>query len=194
MNTIKDFLQLAHTTQESGGPLDSLIQQLGTLAVTGKTSLGLNHWAPSDKPRMEDFNRDNEILDRVITALKADKVNAGTPTRYDVAFTEIAVNAASSKYWKNPFGEVSVHLFLTAAAGQTIDPADKGSGYGAILGVLPEGFRPPEQVIAAASTRIGASRESAALHFLPDGMIRYTGRIVMPGEHIWGSISYLATL
>ncbi|MEG2124342.1 MAG: hypothetical protein RRY14_00660, partial [Hydrogenoanaerobacterium sp.] len=46
------------------------------MSSSSKTSLGLNMWVGSDKPKREDFCRDNEITDKTITALqntKADK-------------------------------------------------------------------------------------------------------------------------
>lgn len=40
------------------------------MASTNKTALGLNQWGAADKPVREDFNKDNEILDREIGKLK----------------------------------------------------------------------------------------------------------------------------
>lgn len=129
----------------------------------------------------------NRNMKAVQTSL-AGKADKGKPVMFDVEFDEIAVNAATSKFWKNQFGEVSVHIFVTAAPGKTIGSV----GSGQLIGWLPEGFRPAAQVVAAAVTRIAANRESAAFHFRPNGEIMYTGKEVSPNEHIWGSITFIA--
>lgn len=132
----------------------------------------------------EAYNRDMKAIQTSLAG-KADK---GKPVMFDVVFEDIAVNAATSKFWKNQFGEVSVHIFMTAATGKTIGAAGKPE----LIGWLPEGFRPPVQVVAAAVTRIGVNRESAAFHFRADGAIMYTGKEVSPNEHVWGSITFIA--
>lgn len=43
------------------------------MASTYKTELELNQWLDSDKPRMEDFNRDNRIVDEKLRELSEEK-------------------------------------------------------------------------------------------------------------------------
>ncbi|MDL2233195.1 hypothetical protein LJC63_06400 [Ruminococcaceae bacterium OttesenSCG-928-L11] len=50
-----------------------------------KTPLGLNVWIPSEKPRMEEFNTDNQIIDEKLRALAAEKANADTVYAKDTA-------------------------------------------------------------------------------------------------------------
>lgn len=57
--------------RENGGNMNALIQAFQNFVATDTTPhIGLNQWRLSDKPNMEDFNRDNEILDREIGGLK----------------------------------------------------------------------------------------------------------------------------
>lgn len=77
MNDINEFIAAAQTAEDNGLALCDFIQSMTTLASSGKTPLGLNRWVDTDKPKMEDFNQDNEILDREISALKSDKAEEG---------------------------------------------------------------------------------------------------------------------
>ncbi|MEG0258183.1 MAG: hypothetical protein RR632_07760 [Christensenella sp.] len=45
------------------------------MSSSSKTSLGLNMWVGSDKPKREDFCRDNEITDKTIAALQSTKAD-----------------------------------------------------------------------------------------------------------------------
>lgn len=75
MNNINDFLTAIQQAEMNGESLRTLYQNVSALASSGKTSLGLNRWVDTDKPKMEDFNQDNEILDREIATLKDNKAN-----------------------------------------------------------------------------------------------------------------------
>lgn len=55
------------------------------MSSTNKTAnLGLNSWVGSDKPKREDFNYDNSILDSVITEHKSDMQVHITPEERDL--------------------------------------------------------------------------------------------------------------
>ena len=44
------------------------------MASTNKTeTLGLNQWIGSDKPKMEDFNSDNRLIDTALAGHRADQ-------------------------------------------------------------------------------------------------------------------------
>ncbi|MEG1178036.1 MAG: hypothetical protein RSE40_05295, partial [Hydrogenoanaerobacterium sp.] len=45
------------------------------MSSSSKTSLGLNMWVGSDKPKREDFCRDNEITDKTVAALQSTKAD-----------------------------------------------------------------------------------------------------------------------
>lgn len=79
MISINDVLAVIELAQASNGSLASLYQEIGAMASSGKTPLGLNRWVDTDKPKMEDFNQDNEILDREISSLKEKKANINNP-------------------------------------------------------------------------------------------------------------------
>ena len=66
---------------------------VNTSAISGKTPIGLNQWAPTDNLKMRDFNEDNSIIDSAITSLREDISNMQhnkDSERWDQVFRDAA--------------------------------------------------------------------------------------------------------
>ena len=110
------------------------------MSSTNKTSLGFNQWILEDKPRMEDFNSDNALVDEklvsanqrieaVETSLE-NKANRTSPKEYSLAMSTSFSGPA--KYFKTEDGVVTVYGSFLKSSGLLHDD---------IIGVLPVGFR-----------------------------------------------------
>lgn len=93
MENYAHILDLIAETKQQGGDIDVLASSIQTLVSGGKTPLGLNQWVKTDKPTMEDFNKDNQLIDKEIRELKANKAN-GVKSKLIVA-QAIASNATN---------------------------------------------------------------------------------------------------
>ena len=72
---------LGHNNQNEG----DMNGQVGIDKQSGsfsKTPLGLNQWVLTDKPTMNDFNEDNQIIDGAITELREELGGISIP-RFD---------------------------------------------------------------------------------------------------------------
>lgn len=99
MNNINEIIASGQAFQESGGDLGAFLQSLTALASSGKTALGLNRWVDTDKPKMEDFNRDNDILDREISSIKESKADLlNTASGYSKLWNDISLPVESGRW------------------------------------------------------------------------------------------------
>lgn len=97
---------------------------------SNKTTLGLNLWSGTDKPKKNDFNADNQIIDAVL----GDKIGKEILIQRDLVFNSMYVAFKPSWYYKNQLGEVTVYVSV-----QRTDSANLSSGE---LATLPAGYRP----------------------------------------------------
>ena len=70
MLTFEQILALMESEKQAGKSIDQMMETFRGMGESGKTSLGLNQWDWDDKPNMMDFNRDNQIIDDEIRAIK----------------------------------------------------------------------------------------------------------------------------
>lgn len=80
MENYAHMIELTEKIKQGGGDINALLANLQTLAANSTTPLGLNQWVSSDKPTMEDFNRDNRIVDE-----KFQEIDASLANKVDVA-------------------------------------------------------------------------------------------------------------
>lgn len=159
----------AQEAQNNGLSIDDLVENISALASSGKTPLGLNRWVDTDKPKMEDFNRDNEILDREINALKDNKANLNG----DIFTGEISVSSFNiptetiwdnAIYWGSPSGDTTYEKAQKAPA--VFANVNSGSLY--LRGTNPDGIwnqltmtSTPEAAMNIASNASGTNRTYA---------------------------------
>lgn len=82
-------------------------------------------------------------------------------------------------YWRNQSGEVTMVLSGKATTGVSA---------GAIIAILPEGYRPTKQAIITRGTHEGIAR----IHVLEDGSVQYNGPQIPVDGLLWCSGSFVA--
>lgn len=90
------------------------------MASSGKTpNLSLNQWTLNDKPQMEDVNRDNLLVDQVVSGHIGDMVAHLTSAEHDkitkrIAFSEYFGTNASSKSIAMEINPIFAVVFATS--------------------------------------------------------------------------------
>lgn len=128
------------------------------MGSTNKTEdLELNQWIGSDVPKMEDFNRDNEILDKTISE--------------HIWNISKHVTAQQKKEWSNPIGFAS---YL-------------GNGSDTRRITLNMGFEPTVCIVFSTNYPIGLSDYSNNLHYNYFGFATINGStygLTLDGDEI----------
>lgn len=132
------------------------------MSSTNKTSLGLNQWVGTDKPKREDFNEDNRITDEGINQLKKDVININSDLTKSIR--GYVVNAADISGTTLYTKDITGRNYLNGALYNT----SAGIKSGQLLGVVPIGFRPirSQEVthIAVTYASAGTLRNIAAIN------------------------------
>lgn len=135
--TLEQFKQLMEQNNLDVNTLSDLYQ---ALTATGKTPLGLNQWIASDKPTMEDFNRDNEIIDQELRALQADvntkidqelralKADVNTKAEYKSGvWTPLLPSEVSASLARGTYSKVGNRVTIDCVCNTTITTASENT-------------------------------------------------------------------
>ena len=109
---------------------------------------------------------------------------ATPPQEFDLPLASYLIVASTSSYRKNQFGEVTWGFMLKAVA----PVAD-----GAIVAILPQGYRPNRQSVAACNGIIGTARfGGGTIGITLSGNMVYNGPQLETGNMIWAQGSFVA--
>lgn len=170
MDTIEQIKILAEKALEDGTDIGTLLQHVNALAEPDKTSLGLNLWKSSDKPKMQDFNQDNITIDDALQALnnnKMEKDSAIAWQKLEMANGFESSGAVELAYSKDNSGWVQVCGSFTRSGAPLPEEA---------IAQLPEGFRPSKMIPVTLVQAVGANGApwACTAWVKPDGFISMT--------------------
>lgn len=151
------------------------------MSSTNKTSLGFNQWILEDKPRMEDFNSDNALMDEKLVSANqrieavetslGNKANKMFPEFYNIPYDPYYQNAPGyhSYYCITQEGIVIVNMSALRITGTVTNQE--------MIGNLPEGFRPSGYILQYAIVdRYDPTgiRSNGLIRVAPNGSIQFT--------------------
>jgi hypothetical protein len=174
MNNTNQINTLIEQVKQNGGSFDDFLAGYSALTATRTTPLGLNQWASTDKPTMEDFNRDNRIIDAEL-GKKADKQS---PASYMLPIAEGMTTYYPSTYCKTQ--ENLVVLIGSIRKGSIESPISFVPGD--VLGIMPIGFRPIGHTSINATYYNGSGTYGGSVEISADGSIWIPGGTVVPGN------------
>lgn len=147
------------------------------MASTYKTNLGFNKWLESDKPRMEDFNRDNELVEDKIQQLIQEKVSKSI----QVPWTNITMlndyqSVGDAKVMVDECGWVHIQGRITKASIVT---------RGEVFAQLPNGIRPTLRIAMQLVQNAGNGGNS----WCTMGWVNVDGTLSINGSAVPGNFS-----